>query len=147
MLVLTHADLLPPPGRAAPRPGARPAPWGTEREVLATLAAAGHRAALLGLDGDLAPLLAALQAARPHVVLLLLEEFRDRTSLVAHVVALLEALGVPVTGCSARGLVLAHDKATAKALLELIRILANIMKISASISPFPAPKGLCKIPC
>lgn len=117
MLVLTHADLLPPPGRAAPRPGARPAPWGTEREVLDTLAAAGHRAALLGLDGDLAPLLAALQAARPDVVLLLLEEFRDRTSLVAHVVALLEALGVPVTGCGARGLVLAHDKATAKALL------------------------------
>lgn len=118
VLVLTHADLLPPPRARAPRAGSAPVPWGTEREVLDALARRGHVARIVGLNHDLAPLDEALSAFDPHVVLNLLEEFDDRTDLAPAVVGYLELLGWPVTGCSARGLVLAQHKGTAKRLLQ-----------------------------
>jgi D-alanine-D-alanine ligase len=71
----------------------------------------------VGLDDELVPLDRALDVFEPDAVVNLLEEFDGSTRRVANVVGYLEALGWPVTGCSSEGLVLAADKALAKALL------------------------------
>lgn len=114
VLVLTHADLLPPPRARARPPGSPPVPWGTERSVLDALLRLGHVASPLGLDRSLAPLTAALAQQRPHVVLNLLEEFRDRTQLAPGVIRRLERDGVAVTGCPSAALAGVHDKLRAK---------------------------------
>lgn len=114
---MTHVDLVPP--RSGTRQAARgraPA-WATEAEVVRTLKARRHDVRIVGLDDELLPLDAGLDGFAPDAVVNLLEEFDGRTRFVANVVAYLEALGWPVTGCSSEGLVLAADKHLAKTLL------------------------------
>jgi D-alanine-D-alanine ligase len=114
VLLLTHADLLPPAGARARPPGSRPAPWGTERDLLDALERLGHEPQALGLNRSLVPLSRALETWRPDVVLNVLEEFRDLTRLAPDVIRAVERRGVPVTGCPAAALAGAHDKLRAK---------------------------------
>jgi D-alanine-D-alanine ligase len=117
VVLLTHAELLPPAGARPPGRTERVPPWATEHAVAQGLQRLGHDVRFVGLDDELLPLDTALDAFRPDVVFNLLEEFDDRPRLAAHVVAYLEALGYPVTGCSAEGLMLTGDKALARPLL------------------------------
>ena len=117
LLVLTHPELVPPAASRVPRPSRSQPPWATEHEVRRALEARGHEVSFQGVEDDLVPLDERLDALRPDLVVNLLEEFDGLTSRVAHVVAHLEALAYPVTGCSAQGLFLAHHKGVAKDLL------------------------------
>jgi D-alanine-D-alanine ligase len=118
VLVLTHPDLVPPRGARARPANARPAPWATEHDVLEGLARLGHTARCVGVSRSLVPLARALEAERPGAVLNLLEEYRGDARGVARVVGWLERRGVAVTGCPARALARAHDKARARLGLE-----------------------------
>jgi D-alanine-D-alanine ligase len=93
-----------------------------EIDVLTTLGALGHEAHVLEVRDELGPIRQALFEWKPHVVFNLIESFFGLRELDQHVASYLELLRVPYTGCNPRGLVLARDKALAKAILTYHRI-------------------------
>jgi hypothetical protein len=96
--------------------------WKTEYHVLQALRALGHDVKSQGVGTDLGVIRAAIEDFGPDVVFNLLEDFEDVPIFDQNVVAYLELLGVPYTGCNSRGLMLARDKALAKKLLAFHRI-------------------------
>jgi len=101
VLILVHPNFR--PDRGARRPG-------TERDVWLALQRLGHTVRILGVRDDLAALARELELFRPHIVFNLLEEFRGEAVFDFHLVAYLEARGIPYTGCNPRGLILSRDK-------------------------------------
>ena len=69
---------------------------------------------LFGFRDDLDQLVAGLRAEPVDVVFNLSERFRDHSALDYTVAAVLEMLGMPYTGASSEGLMLARDKALTK---------------------------------
>jgi D-alanine-D-alanine ligase len=70
----------------------------------------------------LTELRAALLEWKPEVVFNLLEEFNGIVTYDQHVVAFLELMRAPYTGCNPRGLLLSRDKVLCKQLLAFHRI-------------------------
>jgi D-alanine-D-alanine ligase len=122
VLVLMHKDLIPPEEVKISGPELEDALWKSEHDVLRTLRELGHEARPLGVGSDLAPIRAAVEEWKPHIVFNLVEGFDDIASYDQNVVALLELMRVRYTGCNSRGLLLARDKALAKKLLAYHRI-------------------------
>ena len=116
ILVLVHPTLVPPPTLAGISER-RHDELRTEFDVITTLRAAGHELQVIGIDESLEPLRTALLAWRPHVVFNLLEEFAGVVAYEQNVVAFLELMRQPYTGCNARGLLLARDKVLCKQVL------------------------------
>ena len=96
--------------------------WRTEYEILATLRAVGHEVRCLGVLDSLTELRAAVAEWKPDVVFNLLEEFDGIVTYDQHVVAYLELLRQPYTGCNPRGLLLSRDKSLSKQLLSYHRV-------------------------
>jgi D-alanine-D-alanine ligase len=71
---------------------------------------------------SLTELRAALLDWKPQVVFNLLEEFNGIVTYDQHVVAFLELMRAPYTGCNPRGLLLSRDKVLCKQLLAFHRI-------------------------
>jgi D-alanine-D-alanine ligase len=88
-----------------------------EFDVARALKGLGHEVRLLGFRSDLDALVAGLRAEPADVVFNLTERFRDVSTLDYGVAAILEMLGLPYTGASAAGLMLARDKALTKMVL------------------------------
>jgi D-alanine-D-alanine ligase len=120
VLALVHESLVPP--ESAPRQKLAGADWKTEYDVAHALRGLGHEVQVLGIGGDLGPLRAAIQDWKPQIAFNLVEAFDDVSIWDANVVAYLELLKVPYTGCNSRGLVLARDKALAKKVLSYHRM-------------------------
>jgi D-alanine-D-alanine ligase len=120
VLLLTHADLVPPedPGDA----DLLTVPWKTEYDVASTLREIGHEVRALGVRSDLGVIRRAVEEWRPHIAFNLLEEFDGVAVYDQNVVAYLELLRVPYTGCNPRGLMLSRDKALSKKVLAYHRI-------------------------
>ena len=72
---------------------------------------------LLGFRDNLDQLVAGLRAEPADVVFNLSERFRNLSALDYTVAAMLEMLGMPYTGASSEGLMLARDKALTKKVL------------------------------
>jgi D-alanine-D-alanine ligase len=121
VLVLVHADLVPPED-AARRSTEEMAEWKLEYDVLSGLGEIGHEARALGLSDDLAVLRRAVEEFQPEIAFNLLEEFHGVATYDQHVVAYLELLRRAYTGCNPRGLMLARDKALSKKILTYHRI-------------------------
>lgn len=121
VLLLTNADCV-PPADVVEAPQDRIPRWRTEFDVLSTLRSLGHEVRVLGVAGDLAPLREALDAFRPDVVFVMIEEFAGRTDAVPYVVGYLDLVGQPYTGCCPDGLLLASGKALQKKILRHHRI-------------------------
>jgi D-alanine-D-alanine ligase len=119
VLALVHENLVPPD--SADPAAAAGADWKTEFDVVSALRGLGHEVQVLGIGGGLGPLRAAIQDWKPHIAFNLVEAFDDVAIWDANVVAYLELLKVPYTGCNSRGLVLARDKALAKKVLSYHR--------------------------
>lgn len=121
--MMVHADLVPPddPGELT---DAQRLEVRTELDVLAALRDLGHEVRAQGVSDDLKPLREHLEAFRPHVVMNLLEEFRSNTMLDHNVIAYLELLRIPYTGCNPRGLILARDKGLSKKVVTHHRVAA-----------------------
>jgi len=120
VLALVHEALV-PPDDADKRKAAR-ADWKTEYDVVHALRALGHEVQVLGIGGDLGPLRQAIADWKPQIAFNLVEAFDDVSIWDANVVAYLELMKVPYTGCNSRGLVLSRDKALAKKVLSYHRM-------------------------
>jgi D-alanine-D-alanine ligase len=120
VLALMDKDLVPPdePGDA----NLETVEWKTEFHVVQALRALGHEVRCLGVGTDLGVIRTAIEDFRPDVVFNLLEDFKDVPIYDQNVVAYLELLDVPYTGCNSRGLMLARDKAITKKILSFHRI-------------------------
>ena len=94
----------------------------TEYDVVAGLAGLGHDVRQLGIYDELRPIREAISDFDPEIVFNLVEEFQGEAIYDQNVVAYLELLRVPYTGCNPRGLVIARDKALSKKLLSYHRI-------------------------
>jgi len=98
------------------------AAWKMEYDVLTALQNLGHHTHCVDVRGDLNAVRTAIEEYRPHVVFNMLEEFLGYVAFDQNVVAYLELLKVPYTGCNPRGLVLARDKGLTKKILSYHRI-------------------------
>jgi len=120
-LVVVHSDLL-PPATLGGHSDKEIAEWRTEYDVIGALKKAGHTVQPLGVLDSLTELRTALLDWHPDVVFNLLEEFNGIVTYDQHVVAFLELMRQPYTGCNPRGLLLARDKVLCKQLLAFHRI-------------------------
>jgi D-alanine-D-alanine ligase len=120
-LVLMHESLVPPDTLEGHSP-AEIEEWRTEYDVMTHLKAAGHEVRALGILDKLTELRAAIQDWKPHIAFNLLEEFNGIVTYDQHVVAFLELMQQPYTGCNPRGLMLSRDKVLSKQLLQYHRI-------------------------
>jgi len=96
--------------------------WQMEFDVVSSLKRQGHEVECLDVKGELQPIREAIAARKPHVVFNMLEEFHGFVAFDVNLVAFLELLKVPYTGCNPRGLMIARDKALTKKILSYHRI-------------------------
>lgn len=120
-LVVAHSSLLPPDSLDG-YSEKQIDEWRTEYDVISTLKASGHQVQTLGVLDSLTELRTALLEFKPEVVFNLLEEFNGIVTYDQHVVAFLELMRAPYTGCNPRGLLLSRDKVLCKQLLAFHRI-------------------------
>jgi D-alanine-D-alanine ligase len=121
ILVAVHESLIPPDSLAG-HDQRQIDEWRTEYDVVTHLRKAGHDVRCIGLLDSLTELRTSIQEWRPHLVFNLLEEFDGIAKHDQHVVAFLELLHQPYTGCNPRGLMLSRDKVLSKQLLAYHRI-------------------------
>jgi D-alanine-D-alanine ligase len=120
-LVIVHSTLVPPSSLE----GASPKEieeWRTEYDVISHLKAAGHEVRTIGISDSLSELRQAILEWQPDIVFNLLEEFDGIGTYDQHVVAFLELMRQPYTGCNPRGMLLSRDKVLSKQLLSYHRI-------------------------
>jgi D-alanine-D-alanine ligase len=121
VLALVDESLVPPDsGEGVDVVGA---PWKMEWDVVHTLREEGHEVLAVGVGSELGVIRKAIHDFRPEIAFNLLESFADVATWDQNVVAYLELMRVPYTGCNARGLLLARDKALTKKILTFHRVL------------------------
>ncbi len=96
--------------------------WRTEFDVISHLKASGHEVRPLGISDSLSELRRAILDWKPDIVFNLLEEFDGIVTYDQHVVAFLELMRQPYTGCNPRGMLLSRDKVLSKQLLSYHRV-------------------------
>ena len=120
-LVVVHASLVPPESIEG-HTDKEIDEWRTEYNVITTLRDCGHDVRCLGVLDSLTEMRQTIAEWKPNVVFNLLEEFNGIVTYDQHVVAYLELLRQPYTGCNPRGLLLSRDKPLSKQLLAYHRI-------------------------
>ena len=121
ILVLVHETLVPPETLEGVQ-DRDAAEYRTEYDVISCLRACGHDVRPIGIGDSLTELRATLADWQPQVCFNLLEEFDGIVTYDQHVVAWLELLRQPYTGCNPRGMMLSRDKVLSKQLLAWHRI-------------------------
>ena len=121
VLVLMHESLVPPENLKG-YSEREIDEFKTEYDVVEYLRKSGHEVRALGLGDNLADLRSAIMEWKPDVAFNLLEEFQGIVSYDQHVVAFLELMRQPYTGCNPRGLMISRDKALSKQILSYHRI-------------------------
>jgi D-alanine-D-alanine ligase len=94
----------------------------TEIEVKRALLTLGHAVEVVKVHDDIRPLRETIRLWRPHIAFNLMEDFAGDSALDFYVVSYLDMAGIPYTGCNARGMMLARDKALSKKILHYHRI-------------------------
>jgi D-alanine-D-alanine ligase len=120
-LVVMHESLVPPENLEG-HTDKEIEEWRTEYDVTTTLRKGGHDVRSMGVLDSLTELRSAIADWKPDVVFNLLEEFNGIVTYDQHVVAFLELMRQPYTGCNPRGLLLSRDKSLCKQLLTFHRI-------------------------
>lgn len=121
VLVLVHETLV-PPDTIDHLTDQEADEFRTEYDVIRTLRALGHEVRPLGIGDSLSDLRAQITDWKPHVCFNLLEEFGGIVTYDQHVVAYLELMRQPYTGCNPRGMMLSRDKVISKQILSYHRI-------------------------
>ncbi|MDP9199623.1 MAG: D-alanine--D-alanine ligase [Pseudomonadota bacterium] len=121
ILVLVHETLVPPESLDGVREQDA-AEYRTEFDVISCLRECGHEVRPMGIGDSLTELRTALADWRPQICFNLLEEFDGIVTYDQHIVAWLELLRQPYTGCNPRGMMLSRDKVLSKQLLAYHRI-------------------------
>ncbi len=120
VLVLVQKGLV-PPDEATPDE-VLAAEWKMEFGIIKTLRSLGHTAIPLSIESDLGVIRKAIDDEKPQIAFNCLEGFDEVATWDANVVAYLEMLKLPYTGCNSRGLMLGRDKSLSKTLLAYHRI-------------------------
>ena len=120
VLVLVQEGLI-PPDEATPEE-VMAAEWKMEYGIITALRSLGHTAIPLALGSDLGVIRKAMDAEKPQIAFNCLEGFDEVATWDANVVAYLEMLKLPYTGCNSRGLMLGRDKSLSKMLLSYHRV-------------------------
>jgi D-alanine-D-alanine ligase len=121
VLVLVHETLVPPDSLDG-YTDAQIDEWRTEYDVTTSLKAMGHEVRVLGLGDNLADLRSAITDWQPDIAFNLLEEFQGIVTYDQYVVAFLELMKLPYSGCNPRGMMISRDKALSKQILAYHRI-------------------------
>jgi len=140
-LVVMHESLVPPDSLEG-YSDKQIDEWRTEYDVITHLRKAGHEVRALGLRDSLTELRAAIDEWRPQIVFNLMEEFDGIVTYDQHLVAFLELLRQPYTGCNPRGLLLSRDKVLSKQLLAYHRIPTPQFAVIRFGQRFKLPKRL-----
>jgi len=140
-LVVVHASLVPPESLEG-HSDKEIDEWRTEYDVTSTLRRRGHEVRCLGVLDSLTELRSAIAEWRPDVVFNLLEEFDGIVTYDQHVVAFLELMRQPYTGCNPRGLLLSRDKSLCKQLLSFHRVPTPQFTVFRRGARFHVPRRL-----
>jgi len=140
-LVVVHASLVPPESLEG-HSDKEIEEWRTEYDVTSTLRRLGHDVRCVGVLDSLTELRSAIADWEPDIVFNLLEEFDGIVTYDQHVVAFLELMRQPYTGCNPRGLLLSRDKTLAKQLLAFHRIATPQFVVFRRGAPFHLPRKL-----
>ncbi|MEZ4270349.1 MAG: hypothetical protein R3C68_02580 [Myxococcota bacterium] len=73
--------------------------WNTHRSNAQGL---GHEVQILGLEHELLPVRRAIETYKPHIAFNLLEHFHEQVIFDQNVVAYLELMRLPYSGCNPR---------------------------------------------
>lgn len=141
ILVLTHTEFLPPDDVSSLSKDEQ-FRMRTEIDVIRALRELGHHVFPFGIHDDFAPLKQALSHHNVELVFNLLEEFRDEAALDYNIVAYLEAIGMPYTGCNPRGLIVGRDKALSKKVVTYHRVHAPRFAVYRKGRPVTRPSRL-----
>ena len=140
-LVVVHASLVPPESLEG-HSEKEIEEWRTEYDVTATLRKLGHDVRCIGVLDSLTELRSAIADWQPDIVFNLLEEFDGIVTYDQHVVAFLELMRQPYTGCNPRGLLLSRDKSLCKQLLTFHRIATPQFVVFRRGARFHMPRKL-----
>jgi D-alanine-D-alanine ligase len=121
ILVLVHETLVPPDTMQG-YSEQEIDEWRTEYDVTTSLRESGHEVRVLGMGDNLADLRTAITDWKPDIAFNLLEEFQGIVTYDQYVVAFLELMRQPYTGCNPRGMMISRDKALSKQILSYHRI-------------------------
>ncbi|MET0534802.1 MAG: D-alanine--D-alanine ligase [Steroidobacter sp.] len=121
VLVLMHESLVPPASLKG-LSDKEIDEFRTEYDVTASLEKAGHEVKALGLGDNLSELRSVITDWKPDVAFNLLEEFQGIVTYDQYVVAFLELMKLPYTGCNPRGMMISRDKVLSKQILAYHRI-------------------------
>jgi D-alanine-D-alanine ligase len=113
-----------------------------EFDVARALLSKGHEVRLFGFRDNIDQLVAGLRAEPTDVVFNLSERFRGQSALDYTVAAVLEMLGLPYTGASSEGLMLARDKALTKKVFAYQGIRIPHFMVCARRAPVQRPSDL-----
>jgi D-alanine-D-alanine ligase len=141
VLVVVHASLIPPESLEG-HTAKEIEEWRTEYDVTSTLRKMGHEVRCVGVLDSLTELRTVIAEWKPDVAFNLLEEFDGIVTYDQHVVAFLELMRQPYTGCNPRGLLLSRDKALSKQLLAFHRIPTPQFAVFRKGTKFRAPRKL-----
>src|SRR6202451_1282826 len=141
VLVVLHSSLV-PPDTLDGRTEKEIAEWRTEFDVISTLKARGHEVLSVGVLDSLTELRTSIADWKPDLVFNLLEEFDGIGTYDQHVVAFLELLRQPYTGCNPRGLLLSRDKPLCKQLFAFHRIPTPRFEVSRRNARLRVPRKL-----
>ena len=122
VLVLMHESLVPPEQPQGLQSEQQIDEFRAEYDVKACLEKAGHTVNALGLGDNLGELRTTITEWKPDVAFNLLEEFQGIVTYDQYVVAFLELMKQPYTGCNPRGMMISRDKALTKQILSYHRI-------------------------
>jgi D-alanine-D-alanine ligase len=121
VLVLVHETLVPPENTVG-YTQQEIDEWQTEFDVTTALRTMGHDVRVLGLGDNLSELRATILDWKPDIAFNLLEEFQGIVTYDTYVVAFLELMRLPYTGCNPRGMMISRDKVLSKQILAYHRI-------------------------
>jgi D-alanine-D-alanine ligase len=114
----------------------------TEYDVLSTLRRLGNEVRVVGIGDQLTQLRETIDEWRPHIVFNLLDEFSGIVSYDHYVVAYLELMRQPYTGCNPRGMMLSRDKVLTKRVLASHRVATPAFRLFPFGKQFREPKRL-----
>ncbi len=141
ILVLVHETLVPPEDLDG-YTDARIAEFRTELDVITQLRESGHEVQPLGIGDSLGELRTLIREWQPHVCFNLLEEFGGVVTYDQHVVAYLELLRQPYTGCNPSGMMLSRNKVLSKQILSYHRIPTPLFAVFKQGSTIRIPARL-----
>jgi len=141
ILLIVHEQLVPPDDLTG-KTEDEIDEWRSEYNVMSTLINLGHDVRVLGIGDRLKELRETVRDWKPHVVFNLLDEFSGIVSYDHYIVAYLELMRQPYTGCNPRGMMLSRDKVLTKQVLAWHRIATPAFRLFPCHKRFQEPKRL-----